>query len=87
MANGEVKVVEIKADTENSVTPTVYLFFKGDMMSEDNTYLADLKTAVRHDIKDAEFSVNMKEFIASVTVDENKYATKQFKVDKIVYPS
>ncbi len=87
MANDEVKVVEIKADTEKNVTPMVYLFFKGDILSEDNINLADLKTAVRHDIKDAEFSVNMKEFIASVTVDENKYATKQFKVDKIVYPS
>ena len=88
MNNGEVKIVTKVADkgTENETT-TICLLFKSDILAEENTFLEDLKSAVRHDLKDEEFKSEMQKTIDELTVEENTKVTKQFKVDKIYYPS
>lgn len=88
MKNGEIKVEEITQNkgTETE-TITLYLFFKGDILSKDNTSLEDLKDVVRHSLKDEEFENECKTEIDAQVVEENTGATKRFKVEKIYYPA
>lgn len=88
MSAGEIKVVTLTDDSDSeNVIKTVLLLYKADILSEENTLLSDLKKVAMHSLKDEEFENGMQEFINSLTVNENTRATKQFKVDKIVYPS
>lgn len=87
MKNGEVKVVKKVTDegTENEVS-TLYLLLKADMFSEKNTLLEDLKSEIRHNLKDDEVEAEIKAIMDTLTVEENTKVTKQFKVEKIYYP-
>lgn len=85
MKNGEVKVV--KKEAGEGTPASLYLLLKGDIMAEENVYLDGLKTAVRQDLKGEEFLAGVAEFAASLQLEENTFATKQFKVKNIYYPS
>lgn len=87
MKNGEIKVMTKVADKgTDKETSTLYLIFKSDIFADGNTALNDLKTAVRHYLKDEEFENDMKPFFDALTVEINEKVTKQFKVEKIKYP-
>lgn len=79
MAVGEVKLVELE---ENA---GIILFVKKDIKA-DPYYLENLDISVRHLIKGDEFDKEIEKFAKTLKLDENKYATGQFKVEKIVYP-
>ena len=88
MKNGDIQIIEkvTEKGTENEKT-TLYLFFKSDILAEENTLLPDLKDAVRHSLKDEEFTSEMKAKMDMLTVKEMPKITKQFKVEKIKYPA
>ncbi len=84
MAVGEIKVLEYTNPTNND--KSLVLVLKGKIFDEANTNLETMKTAARHDIKDAEFDKMISEKADSLNVVEDKKITKQFKVEKIYFP-
>ncbi|MEE1198944.1 MAG: hypothetical protein U0K54_07365 [Acutalibacteraceae bacterium] len=82
LKNGQAKV--FKVDDENG--KYLILVVKGDIMQKGNTSLETLKDNVRHELKDDEFEKEITEFVKKITLNEVKFATKPFKVDKIQYP-
>lgn len=79
MAVNEVKVVELEDGTGIAV------IVKKDIL-DDPYYLENLDLTVRHLIKGDEFDKDIEKFGKTLDLEENTYATKQFKVKKIVYP-
>ncbi len=87
MKNGEVKLItKVANEGTEGETTTLYLVFKADVLGEANTKLDDLKSAVRHYLKDEEFEKDLKSTTDNLTVEINEKVTKQFKVEKIKYP-
>ncbi len=82
LKNGQAKV--FTTDDDNG--KNIILVVKGDIMQEGNTYLETLKDNVRHELKDEEYKKEITAFLSKITLKEFKWATKPFKVDKIVYP-
>ncbi|MBR6509635.1 MAG: hypothetical protein IKT38_03415 [Clostridia bacterium] len=76
---GEVKVIETEDKTG------VKLILKQDITA-DAFYLTELDMDARHTMKDEEFEKEIKNYVKKLDADVSKYATSQFKVDKIVYP-
>jgi len=79
MATGEVKL--IKAEDGSKIT----LVVKQDI-NDDEYYLEQLDSTIRHALKDEEFESDATSQLKSFKVTEVKKATKQFKVKKIKYP-
>lgn len=75
----EVKVIELKDDAG------IVVVVKKDILS-DPYYLENLDLNVRHLIKGDDFDKDIEKFAKTLDLKENTYATKQFKVKKIVYP-
>ncbi len=97
MKAGEIKVFEKKEEHEHEEGEEVdhedhtdsyalYLVYKGDINSKENTQKEDIENMVRHSLKDEEFDEANKPEIEALSLEENTNATKQFKVDKIKYP-
>ncbi len=87
MKNGEVKVVKkVNNEGTEEETATLYLLFKGDLLDEKNTLLENLKSEIRHTLKDEELQADVQKTMDTLTVEENTKVTKQFKVEKIYYP-
>ena len=84
MAVGEVKVLEYTNPTNNY--KSLVLVLKCEIFDEANTNLETMKTAARHDIKDAEFDKVISDKAASLDVVENKKIINMFKVGKIYSP-
>lgn len=75
----EVKVIELEDDAG------IVLVVKKDIMA-DPYYLENLDLTVRHLIKGDDYDKDIEKFAKTLDFKENTYATKQFKVKKIVYP-
>ncbi len=84
MKEGEIKVLE---HTSESNAKSLVLVFKGKIFEDENTNLETFKSAARHDMKDADFEKIIAEKAASLSAEEVKNITKQFKVEKIYYPN
>ena len=79
MATGEVKLITPK-DDEGLV-----LLVKQDIAA-DPYYIDYLDTALRTAVVGDDFEDEMEEYAEKLKFKENSFATKQFKVKKIVYP-
>ena len=79
MKKNEVKLVELDDDAGLAI------IIKKDIKA-DPYYTENLDIVVRHLIKDEEFNEDMEAFAKELKLEENTYATKQFKVKKIEYP-
>ncbi len=82
LQNGEIKVTTI----EDGDYKYLAIILRGDITDEANEYLDMLKSTIRHDMKDEDFSAEMDKLIAQITLEEIKSATKPFKVKNIKYP-
>ena len=80
MKTGEVKV------EENSSASGVYLYVKQDIKADDY-YLTTLDMECRHLTSDEAYEKLIEDYAKKLDVDISKYATGQFKVKKIVYPT
>ncbi len=79
MKKNEVKLVELDDDAG------LVILIKKDIKA-DPYYTENLDIVVRHLIADEEYEKDMKAFAKDLKLEENTYATGQFKVKKIVYP-
>lgn len=80
MATGEIKLIE-KEDKSGYV-----LVVKQDIKA-DEYYLENLDSTARHILADDEYEKTIADYVKGLKADINKYATKQFKVKKIVEPT
>ncbi len=78
MKKGEVKLIE---GEDNACT----IYVKLDI-SEDEYYLNSLNDSILYILKQEEFDKLVTKKTTDFKVDNNKFATKRFKVKKIVYP-
>ncbi len=80
MKTGEVKV------EEDSSASGVYLYVKQDIKADDY-YLTTLDMDARHLTSDEAYEKLIEDYAKKLDTDISKYATGQFKVKKIVYPT
>lgn len=80
MKKGEVKLIE----AEDNAGYTIYV--KLDI-TEDPYYLTSQTESILYILKQEDFDKLVDEKIADYQVDENTFATKRFKVKKLVYPT
>lgn len=79
MKIGEIKLVKLENDGGLAI------LIKKDIKA-DPYYKKNLDITVRHLIGDEEFEKTIDEYVKTLKIEENKFATKQFKVKKIAYP-
>lgn len=88
MKTGEVKLVtKVNDEGKESETKTLYLIFKGDILKEGNSEEKTLNNIALRFLKLEEFDKENAPLIEALTVEENEKITKQFKVEKIKYPT
>ena len=88
MKIGEVKLVtKVQDEGKETETKTLYLIFKGDILKEGNSQAQALNNIALRFLKLEEFNTENAPLIKALTVEENEKVTKQFKVDKIKYPT
>ncbi len=80
MAVGEIQLIELE-DKSGLV-----LAVKQDI-NADPYYIDALDSTLRHLIADEEYEKTINEYVKTLKVDINKFATGQFKVKKIIEPS
>ena len=80
MATDEIKLIE-KEDESGYV-----LVVKQDIKA-DEYYLENLDSTARHILADEEYEKTIADYVKTLKPEINKYATKQFKVKKIVEPT
>ena len=79
MAVGEVKVID------NSTYEAAFLYVKRDIFA-DEYHMNNIESTVRHHIKDDDFQKLIDEYKEKLEIKISNYATKRFKIEKIVYP-
>ena len=79
MKTNEVKLVELDDDAGLAI------IIKKDIKA-DPYYIENLDLVARHLIADEEFEKDMETYAKDLKLEENTYATGQFKVKKIEYP-
>ncbi len=84
LKNGEVGVFKHKQDRTGN--EYFVLILRGDILSEKNTNLETIKNSARTDLKGGDLDKLVKAEADKLSVKEVKYATNQFKVEKIYYP-
>lgn len=80
LGNGKTKIVEFGEDDSKQLLLVTMI----DSMSDD-TYLSELDTTIRWNLKSEEFDNDIKTYAATLKVEKNNYALKGFKVKDIVY--
>ncbi len=84
MKKGETKV--IVNDTAAEGYKYMFMVYMGDILSEKNTNLEQIKAAALDSMKGEEFAEKIDTAAKDVNVEEITKSTKQFKVEKIYYP-
>lgn len=88
MEIGEVRLItKINDEGKETETKTLYLVFKGDILKEGNSQAETLNDIALKFLKLEEFNNTNEPLIKALEVEENEKVTKQFKVDKIKYPT
>ena len=82
---GDIKVLV----TEKAIDGYTYMLlgYFGDILSEKNTSLTDIKEDALYAMKNDEFVKKIEDAAKDIVVKENKKSTKQFKVQKVYYPA
>lgn len=84
MKKGETKV--FVNDTAAKGYKYMFMVYMGDILSEKNTNLEQIKAAALDSMKGKEFSEKIDAAAKDIKVEENTKSTKQFKVEKVYYP-
>ena len=84
MKKGETKVFVNDKAAEGY--KYMFMVYMGDILSEKNTNLEQIKAAALDSMKGKEFSEKIDAAAKDVNVEEITKSTKQFKVEKIYYP-
>ena len=88
MKIGEARLItKVNDEGKESETKTLYLVFKGDILKEGNSQAETLNNIALRFLKLEEFNETNEPLIKALEVEENEKITKQFKVDKIKYPT